>query len=46
VGNRKRGEIQTRALELGLKVLNAKDLTRAAPEPAEVEEEEEVNEDE
>ena len=44
VGNRKRGEIQARALELGLKVLNAKDLTRAAPEPVAVEEE--VNEDE
>nr|MBP7410572.1 50S ribosomal protein L32e [Methanoculleus sp.] len=44
VGNKKRGEIQTRALELGLKVLNAKDLTRAAKVPAESEEE--VNEDE
>ena len=44
VGNRKRGMIQTRALELGLKVLNAKDLTRAAQEPVAVEEE--VNEDE
>lgn len=44
VGNRKRGEIQARALELGLKVLNAKDLTRPAPEPVAVEEE--VNEDE
>ncbi|WP_292521057.1 50S ribosomal protein L32e [Methanoculleus sp.] len=44
VGNRKRGVIQTRAMELGLKVLNAKDLTRAAEEP--VATEEEVNEDE
>ncbi len=44
VGNRKRGAIQTRALELGLKVLNAKDLTRAAEIPAGSEEE--VNEDE
>ena len=43
VGNRKRGEIQARALELGLKVRNAKDLTRAA---ATAESEEEVNEDE
>ncbi|MDK2891577.1 MAG: large subunit ribosomal protein L32e [Methanoculleus sp.] len=45
VGNRKREAIQTRALELGLKVLNAKDLTRAAEIPAATEEEE-VNEDE
>jgi large subunit ribosomal protein L32e len=45
VGTRKRGMIQARALELGLRVLNAKDLTPAAPsESAEVEEE--VNEDE
>ncbi|KUK63903.1 50S ribosomal protein L32e [Methanoculleus sp.] len=44
VGNRKRGMIQTRALELGLKVLNAKDLTRAGETPAGSEEE--VNEDE
>lgn len=44
VGNRKRGEIQARALELGLKVLNAKDLTRAVEAPAATEEE--VNEDE
>lgn len=45
VGNRKRGEIQARALELGLRVLNAKDLTPAVqPESAEVEEE--VKEDE
>ncbi|MDK2990579.1 MAG: large subunit ribosomal protein L32e [Methanoculleus sp.] len=44
VGNRKRGAIQERALELGLKVLNAKDLTPAAEAPAAVEEE--VNEDE
>jgi large subunit ribosomal protein L32e len=36
--------IQTRALELGLKVLNAKDLTRAGETPAGSEEE--VNEDE
>lgn len=46
VGNRKRGAIQERALELGLKVLNAKDLTPAAEAPAAAEEEEEVNEDE
>jgi large subunit ribosomal protein L32e len=46
VGNRKREVIQTRALELGLKVLNAKDLTRAAEMPAAAEEVEEVNEDE
>jgi len=47
VGNRKRGDIQTQAMELGLKVLNAKDLTHATPEAAEFEEEEEeVNEDE
>lgn len=45
VGNRKREAIQTRALELGLKVLNAKDLSRAAEIPAATEEEE-VNEDE
>ncbi len=45
VGNRKREAIQTRALELGLKVLNAKDLTRAVEIPAAAEEEE-VNEDE
>jgi large subunit ribosomal protein L32e len=45
VGNRKREAIQARALELGLKVLNAKDLTRAAEMPAAAEEEE-VNEDE
>ncbi|BBL67526.1 50S ribosomal protein L32e [Methanoculleus chikugoensis] len=45
VGNRKRGAIQERALELGLKVLNAKDLTPAAEVPAAAEEEE-VNEDE
>ncbi|KLK89222.1 50S ribosomal protein L32e [Methanoculleus sediminis] len=45
VGNRKRGAIQERALELGLKVLNAKDLTPAAGIPAAAEEEE-VNEDE
>jgi large subunit ribosomal protein L32e len=44
VGNKKREVIQTRALELGLKVLNAKDFTRAAEMPAEIEEE--VNEDE
>jgi large subunit ribosomal protein L32e len=44
VGNRKRGAIQERALELGLKVLNAKDLTPAAEAPAAVEEE--VNENE
>jgi len=42
VGNRKRAEIQTRALELGLKVLNAKDLVRAVEAPVE----EEVDEDE
>ena len=46
VGNRKRGVIQARALELGLKVLNAKDLTPAAPPEETVEAEEEVNEDE
>ena len=45
VGNRKRGAIQERALELGLKVLNAKDLTPVAEAPAATEEEE-VNEDE
>ena len=45
VGNRKRGVIQERALELGLKVLNAKDLTPAAEVPAAAEEEE-VNENE
>jgi large subunit ribosomal protein L32e len=45
VGNRKRGEIQARAMELGLKVLNAKDLTRAAEAPV-AETEEEVTEDE
>jgi len=45
VGNKKRGAIQARALELGLKVLNAKDLTPAAGVPAATEEEE-VNEDE
>ncbi len=44
VGNRKRGEIQTRALELGLKVLNAKDLARAVEAVAGSEEE--VDEDE
>jgi len=43
VGNRKRGEIQARALELGLKVLNAKDLT---PATVTAESEEEVKEDE
>jgi len=42
VGNRKRAEIQTRALELGLKVLNAKDLVRAVEAPVE----EEADEDE
>jgi large subunit ribosomal protein L32e len=49
VGNRKRGLIQDQALELGLKVLNARDLTgQEAVEAAEVEEEveEEVSEDE
>ncbi|MFA7562986.1 MAG: 50S ribosomal protein L32e [Methanoculleus sp.] len=45
VGNRKRGAIQEQALALGLKVLNAKDLTPAAEVPAAAEEEE-VNEDE
>jgi large subunit ribosomal protein L32e len=44
VGNRKRGEIQKRAMELGLKVLNAKDLTRAVEEPAKTEEEVSENE--
>jgi large subunit ribosomal protein L32e len=45
VGNRKRGVIQEQALALGLKVLNAKDLTPVAEVPAAAEEEE-VNEDE
>lgn len=44
VGNRKRGMIQEQALALGLKVLNAKDLTPAAEAPAAAEEE--VSEDE
>ncbi|MFW5639313.1 MAG: 50S ribosomal protein L32e [Methanoculleus sp.] len=47
VGNKKRGEIQMRAMELGLKVLNARDLTPTVPESVEDEEEdEEVYEDE
>ncbi|HOB17837.1 MAG TPA: 50S ribosomal protein L32e [Candidatus Methanoculleus thermohydrogenotrophicum] len=45
VGNRKRRVIQAQAMELGLKVLNAKDLTAVAPVPVE-DEEEEVDEDE
>ena len=44
VGNKRRGMVQERALELGLKVLNAKDFTPAAGVPAATEEE--VNEDE
>jgi len=44
VGNRKRGVIQERAMEMGLKVLNAKDLTRVVGEA--VAAEEEVSEDE
>lgn len=42
VGRKKRGEIQQKALEAGLKVLNAKDLAPAAA--AAVEEEDEADE--
>jgi large subunit ribosomal protein L32e len=45
VGNRKREVIQSQALDLGLKVLNARDLTRAESAEA-AEPEEEVSEDE
>lgn len=44
VGNRKRGVIQDMAMEMGLKVLNAKDLTPQVGEA--VAAEEEVSEDE
>ena len=46
VGNRKREEIQVRAMELGLKVLNAKDLISVAPEPDDDKEDEDVDIDE
>ena len=39
VGNKKREAIQVAAIELGIKVLNAKDTSRTAPEEEPVEEE-------